>query len=538
MMRRPPLTAAALFFFACALPVGLRAQASAPAIEQVDFLRDVKPILESGCVHCHGPKEQEGDFRIDSKADAFKGNENGPGVTPGKPDESAIYTTIILPPDDDLVMPPKKGKQLSKLQTEVIKKWIADGANWPDGVVLVDTPRVFFMDHVLPLLKRGGPFNPSEMDTLRRWTAQGAVWPDGFVLSGGGDEGPKDDIDLVKKVRELIEKTSTEKSESDMKPYTGTISKTGVNFEMVVIPGGEFTMGSRETEKAHKPDESPQFKAKIDPFWMGKFEVTWDMYEPFMITDVPRNKDGSPQKINAEGDPVSIVSSPTTPYTEMSFGMGTTGYPAISMTEHAALKFCEWLSAQTGHYYRLPTEAEWEYACRAGTTTAYSFGDDASKLGDYAVFNADAYAKVGTKKPNPWGLYDMHGNVLEWCLDQYSPDAYKTRASGKTELNPFNKPKTIYPRVARGGSWYDLPEDCRSATRIFSDEAWKQTDPQLPKSIWYHTDAQWLGFRLVRPLKVPTAVEMHEIWNLGVKNDGGGAPAAASSAPGVEEEAK
>src|SRR5687768_13355489 len=164
------------------------------------------------------------------------------------------------------------------------------------------------------------------------------------------------------------------------------------------------------------------------------------------------------------------VSRPTTPYVEMSFGMGKDGYPAISMTQHAANSYAKWLSSKIGQFFRLPTEAEWEYACRAGTTTVYSFGDDPAALGDYAWYSDNSdfkYQKVGTKKPNPWGLHDMHGNVAEWCLDEYDPEAYKKFASGTVE-NPYLRPTKPYPHVVRGGSWNDDPDKLRSAVRLGS----------------------------------------------------------------------
>ncbi|MCF6311176.1 MAG: formylglycine-generating enzyme family protein [Verrucomicrobiales bacterium] len=325
-------------------------------------------------------------------------------------------------------------------------------------------------------------------------------------------EEPKDDITLTEKIRARILKKSTELSEGAMSNYSAIIPSSKVPYDMIAIKGGTFLMGSPADEKKRAPDEGPQRNIKVEPFWMGKYEITWNQYEPFGYTDYPRRKNGSILQLRSDAPLYRIVSAPTTAYTEMSFGMGTGNHPAICMTQHAASKFCQWLSAQTGHYYRLPTEAEWEYACRAGTTTAYSFGDDPSQLKNYAVYDANQYAVVGTKKPNPWGIYDMHGNVLEWCLDQYYPNAY----SINKQIIPALK---LYPRVSRGGSWYDYEAGCRSATRYPSNRDWKLEDPQNPKSLWHHADAQWLGFRIVRPLKIPSTERMHQLWNSGNISD-------------------
>lgn len=494
--------------------------------EPVDFVRDIKPIFEAACIHCHGPKKQEGKYRMDTKAATFAGTSDNPGVVPGKPDESSVYWTTIEPPDSDLVMPPKK-PFLEKHQTDLIKAWVEQGANWPEGLVLNEVPRMDFANNIKPLLERGGPFSAAERRLIRLWAEQGAVWPQGSTLAGAAPAGataapagPRDDISLTKVIHEKVVGTSKEQSAADMKEYTATVPASGAKYTMVPIQGGSFTMGSPESETGRNADEGPQHTVQIDPFWMGKFEVTWNEYEPFMITDVPRQKDGTPEEIPADADPAFVVSKPTTPYQEMSFGMGTVGCPAISMTEHAALKYCQWLSAQTGHFYRLPTEAEWEYACRAGTKTAYSWGDDAAQADKYAWFYGNAgekYHPVGQKLPNPWGLHDMHGNVIEWCLDWYDAGTYAQRKAAAV-TNPLEKPRDdkLYPRVARGGSWFDDADLVRSAARFKSNIAWKTQDPQLPKSIWYHTDAQWLGFRLVRPLKVPSAEEMNAIWNMGL----------------------
>ena len=299
---------------------------------------------------------------------------------------------------------------------------------------------------------------------------------------------------------------SIAKTEAEMKKYTDVITGTEIKFDMVPIPGGTYEMGSPDKEAGRKDDESPRHKVTIAPFWMGKCEVTWDEYDIWSYNlDIKRREVA--KKVATDRDKVSdAVTRPTKPYTDMTFGMGHDGYPAICMTTLAAKTYCEWLSAKTGRYYRLPTEAEWEYACRAGTTTAYSFGDDSEKLGDFAWYlknSEEKTQKVGKKKPNPWGLYDMHGNVQEWCLDQYFPDTYKKSAAA----NPLVKATKEYPTVVRGGSWEADVAMCRSAARESSNAEWKVQDPQIPKSKWFLTDALFVGFRVVRPLVEPTAAE-------------------------------
>jgi formylglycine-generating enzyme required for sulfatase activity len=332
----------------------------------------------------------------------------------------------------------------------------------------------------------------------------------------GGESAPKnvDEKKLAADLHAQITANLKEKSEADLKPYTAKIPDTSVSFDMVPIKGGEFTMGSPDSEKGRKKDEGPQHKVAISPFWMGKCEVTWNEFELWMFTEEKKDTGGK----SASDKLVDAISRPTKPYVDMTFGMGHDGYPVLSMTQHAANKYCQWLSAKTGQFYRLPTEAEWEYACRAGTTTAYSFGDDPSKLGDYAWFEKNsnnASQKVGQKKPNPWGLYDMHGNVAEWTLDQLTADFY-----GKSPAkDPWAQSTKAYPQTVRGGGWTDDANALRSAARLGSTSEWKAQDPQLPKSIWYCTDALFVGFRVVRPLAVPTPEEMFKCWNNGVEKD-------------------
>jgi formylglycine-generating enzyme required for sulfatase activity len=313
----------------------------------------------------------------------------------------------------------------------------------------------------------------------------------------------------VQRIRTRIAERAGKTASGRPAAYTVTIPNTIVTYRMAPVPAGEFLMGSGDA--GAKPDEQPQHKVRLDAFWMQTHEVTWDAYLLFMFADQAK-------ELNHPDPVVDALSRPTAPHLEMSFGRGNNGFPAISMTQHAANTFAQWLSAKTGEYYRLPTEAEWEYACRAGTTTGIGPGP----LEDYAWFAKNSgrpgfadgtYHTIGTKKPNAWGLYDMLGNVLEWTLDQYAP------YTAAPAVNPWIKSTAPYPHAVRGGAWHSDETRVACTVRVPSDPSWKRQDPQLPKSIWYMTDAQWLGFRLVRPARLPSAEEMYRAWNNGVALD-------------------
>jgi formylglycine-generating enzyme required for sulfatase activity len=278
-----------------------------------------------------------------------------------------------------------------------------------------------------------------------------------------------------------------------------------VKFDLVPIRAGTFTMGSPPAERGRLPDEAPRHRVKVRAFWMAKTEMTWEAFDIFAFSkDVPKKGVSRPVEPDA-GKAPDAITRPTPPYADPTFGYGRKGHPIISISHHAAMEFCRWLSAKTGKTYRLPTEAEWEYACRAGTETAYSIGPTPGQLSQHAWFrlnSEDMPHAVALKKPNPWGLYDMHGNVAEWCLDLYDKGYYRTF----DPLVPAETPVLIpegqhYPHVVRGGSWDDDPPVLRCAARRASKEVWNQQDPQRPRSIWWLTDATFVGFRVVRPLE-------------------------------------
>ncbi len=287
-------------------------------------------------------------------------------------------------------------------------------------------------------------------------------------------------------------------TDTSFKKYEQPIPGSAIQFTMVAIPAGTFIIGSSAKDKMKEDDETPQRTITVSPFWMGVYEVTFDEFNLF-FNDISLS----------QNIPTDAVTRPSSPYIDMTLGMGKEGgFPANSMQQFGALMYCKWLYKKTGIFFRLPTEAEWEYACRAGSTDAYPFGNDASKLTEYAWYGGNSenkYHKVGQKKPNAWGLYDMLGNVGEWVLDQYQPDYYATLSDKSTD--PVRQPDAKHPRTVKGGAYSDEAKNLRSADRLMSDKVWNRRDPQIPKSKWWNADAPFVGFRIVRPLKQPTPEE-------------------------------
>ena len=245
-----------------------------------------------------------------------------------------------------------------------------------------------------------------------------------FVLMGCGNSDTPPDEQAVIPEADMAEAVTPE---ADMVEIT-TVKNPGSHF--VSVPAGTFTMGDANGDA----DETPHQVTLTKGFELGVYEVTQEQYEQVM------------------GSNPSFFKGPQNPVEQVSW--------------NDAVEFCRKLSAlpsekSAGYVYRLPTEAEWEYACRAGTTTKYSFGDSESELGDYAWYRDNSGGTthpVGQKQPNAWGLYDMHGNVWEWCQDWHG-DYSKGSTTDPTGAASGSL------RVSRGGCWYDYSVRCRSAYR-------------------------------------------------------------------------
>jgi len=311
--------------------------------------------------------------------------------------------------------------------------------------------------------------------------------------------------------------------------HSQEIKDSNQEVDLVAVPGGTFGMGE---------GSAGQYAVELDPFWISRHEVTWDQYNLFLedsIEDLRRelyrvfyNVDietadavSAPTwteellEVLRDADiPADVISIPSPPYGDLSAGMGESGHPAVNITHYAALMYTKWLTIKTGDFYRLPTEAEWEYACRAGNRENYA-PVHSSQIDQYAwhLDNSDrTYHPVDSKMPNAFGIYNMLGNVAEWTMDQYYED-YFEKLDGEPAYNPWFKPEVLYPRAVRGGSWMDLPEVANCLQRRGSDPSWKRNDPQLPKSLWWHTNAYHVGFRVVKPKNQPSGVtDMEKYW--------------------------
>lgn len=297
--------------------------------------------------------------------------------------------------------------------------------------------------------------------------------------------------------------------------YLEQIPGTSVSFKMVAVPGGTFRMGSTPKEPFHKADEAPVRNVTISPFFMAEVEVTWDQYWAFYANTMSEGRT-PPETVYARNSNPDVdgVSGPTPPFGFPDQGWGSGDRPAITMTHYAAETFCQWLSLKTGKTYRLPTEAEWEYAARAGTETPYFFEGSPKKysqegfwrkfispstdmISSYVVYAGNSRNR--TQEPsaveaNPFGLKNMLGNVMEYCADKYDPEAYsKTPEEVK---DPIVTTGTEW--VVRGGNYASDASDVRSAARgATQHDAWLKTDPQQPKSIWWYSDIRGIGFRVV-----------------------------------------
>jgi formylglycine-generating enzyme required for sulfatase activity len=257
----------------------------------------------------------------------------------------------------------------------------------------------------------------------------------------------------------------TTKPADRFQPYTEHVKGTLVKIDMVPIKGGRvsFAIGKAQPKEM-----------QIKSFWMAKTECTWDQFFTFAYQlDLPE-RERKRQKQDLRKGP-DAQTRPSFPYFNPSLDRGEDGYPVINIHIQSAMMYCRWLSEKTGRKYRLPTEAEWEYACRAGSSPTKL---SAMQLDDYGWHHSNSEETthpVMQKKPNEWGLYDMLGNAGEWC----------TPIEGK-------------PPVLRGGSYVSKPADVSCLARSPFDPSWQERDTEDPKSNCWLYDGPFAGFRVVR----------------------------------------
>ena len=299
---------------------------------------------------------------------------------------------------------------------------------------------------------------------------------------------------------------------SGFKSFEEKLPGTAVSFNMMAIPGGQFKMGSPANEPYRRSDEGPVREVQVDSFWMAEIEVSWDEYLAFFTaTSSQGRKEAVEETVETDA-----ISGATPPWGAPDQGWGKGSRPAITMSHHAAETYCRWLSQVTGRHYRLPTEAEWEYAARGGTETPYFFegspkdyeadgffkkifGVNTEVIDKYVISqdnSPDRTQKPEKVEANPFGLKNMLGNVAEFCADYYDSGVYGKYPSGVVK-NPRG-PRSGSEHVVRGGSYQSSPKDLRVARRDYTrTNDWLVTDPQIPKSIWWYSDEKNVGFRVV-----------------------------------------
>jgi sulfatase modifying factor 1 len=304
---------------------------------------------------------------------------------------------------------------------------------------------------------------------------------------------------------------------TEFKSFTEKIPKSSVSFNMVAIPGGKFKMGSPADEPFRKEDEGPVREVEVSKFFMAEIEVSWEEYLAFYVQTAAEGRSTDTEGLrNKSAQSTDAISGATPPYGQPDQGWGLGQRPAISFSYHAAETYCKWLTSVSGKTYRLPTEAEWEYACRAGSEGPYSFPGDPKKfektglrakiskndtaiINTYIIYKGNSPTKTQTPdkvKPNPFGLKNMAGNVAEFCADWYKPDAYSLYPAGI--IKDPKGPSDGTEHVIRGGTFQSTAGGLRSAARDYTrTEAWLRTDPQMPKSKWWFSDCFNVGFRVV-----------------------------------------
>jgi formylglycine-generating enzyme required for sulfatase activity/nitrate/TMAO reductase-like tetraheme cytochrome c subunit len=307
--------------------------------------------------------------------------------------------------------------------------------------------------------------------------------------------------------------------------FTEYVPATSISFDMKAIPGGSFMMGSPDREPLRQAQEGPQRQVSISPFFMAEIETTWDMFWAFYAETFAEGRtteEETRENNTMEGITADAITGPTPPFGVPDQGWGGGMRPVVTITHYTAEVFCQWLSLKTGKTYRLPTEAEWEYAARGGTETPYFFAGNPKSfsakgflrgifapktepIGQYVVYALNSDGKTQEPsfvEPNPFGLKNMLGNALEYVSDWYAENYLALMEDGA--INPQG-PEEGTEHVVRGGSFSDDAANVRSASRRSTEhDKWGMTDPQQPKSIWWYSDINSIGFRVA--CEVPAGV--------------------------------